>query len=97
MKLRDAEWGEGTSMLPNTRYPEGDKATALFLKLMQDVVQVTARSRQRSSFVTKTVSPDTSDFISRSNSRRPLVDFPDALSLKILPHPAAFSASTWAA
>ena len=25
--------------LPNTRYPEGDKATALFLKLMQDGVQ----------------------------------------------------------
>src|SRR6516164_5095580 len=27
-------------------FPEGDKATALLLKLMQDVVQVTARSRQ---------------------------------------------------
>jgi hypothetical protein len=32
--------------------------------------------------------------MSLSNSRRLLVDLPDAFSLKILSHPAAFNAST---
>ncbi len=32
-----------------------------------------------------------------ANSGRPLVDLPEAFSLKIRSQPAAFSASTWAA
>jgi hypothetical protein len=36
-------------------------------------------------------------FISLANSGLPLVDLPEAFSLKICSQPAAFSASTWAA
>jgi hypothetical protein len=47
----------------------------------------------RSNFVTTTVSPGNSAFISLPNSGRSLVDLPEAFSLKIRSQPAAFSAS----